>query len=358
MRFPSGLATAGLVAALLGGTSSLGAQGVVSGEEVRFELGGRLHSQLASSSVAGTRAADVFIRRARFKAELEFNQYMTGTVQVDFAGSSVSLKDALAHLTLAPLLEVDMGQFKRAFDPFELASSTELELVERVGGIDGLDVCAGVGGICSYSRFTQELGYSERDVGIRIHGDADDEAWGYMVTVTNGAGANTSDENDAKSAAGRLTVGVGPRIRVGANVSVHDWVGPDGTDEYATALGADVSYGDYRGGVHARAALVGGDNWMRLDGAGEPVRFLTGQALVSYYHPLEGRRLLEGIEPSGRVSWGDPDTDADDDGGLLLTPGFFAYLQGRNRIGANLDIYAPQAGDTEVSFKLMWFLYF
>lgn len=348
----------GLALILAGTASTLGAQTVTSGQGVSLDLGGRLNAQLAASTAEEGRAANLFIRRARFKADLTFNEHLSGRIQVDFSGSRISLEDAWARMELNPFFVLDMGQLKRAFDGFELASSTELELVERDGRIDGLDVCAGVGRVCSLSRFTETLGYSGRDLGLRIQGRGPDRAYDYMVTITNGAGANTSDENDAKSLAGRVTGAVGERTRLGADVSIHDYVGPEGDDEYASAFGADLEYGDYRGGLHARLGVVTGDNWRLPDGAGDPARFLTGQGLVSYHHPLESGGILEGIEPMGRVSWGDPDTDADDDAGLLLTPGVFAYLQGRNRIGANLDLYAPQAGDTELSFKLMWYLYF
>lgn len=55
---------------------------------------------------------------------------------------------------------------------------------------------------------------------------------------------------------------------------------------------------------------------------------------------------------------GDPDIAHDDDGGAVVTPGLMFYLGGKNKIGANVDIYSPQSGNTECSFKVQMFLYF
>ena len=62
--------------------------------------------------------------------------------------------------------------------------------------------------------------------------------------------------------------------------------------------------------------------------------------------------------PLVRVSMGDPDIAHDDDGGAVVTPGLMFYLGGKNKIGANVDIYSPQSGNTECSFKVQMFLYF
>ena len=60
-----------------------------------------------------------------------------------------------------------------------------------------------------------------------------------------------------------------------------------------------------------------------------------------------------------RASWGDPDGDADDDAGLLLTPGLMWYFQGRNGLASNLDWYSPESDDpSEWSLRFQLFLYF
>ena len=108
--------------------------------------------------------------------------------------------------------------------------------------------------------------------------------------------------------------------------------------------------------LHLQVGLVGGANW-RLEptAAGTP-RFLTWQGILSRYIAVEGSQL-EAIEPMARVSWGDPDRNTDDDSGLVITPGLFLYVKGKNRIGANLDIYdGPDS--CEFSIKLQTYLYY
>ncbi len=73
---------------------------------------------------------------------------------------------------------------------------------------------------------------------------------------------------------------------------------------------------------------------------------------------MSGNGPFVAVEPLARVSWADPDADADDDAGLLLTPGLLAYVGGRNKIGANVDVYSPQGGETEWSLKVQTFLHF
>lgn len=354
LRGAAAAATAALCAC-----GALAGQTVTSAGGVELEIGGRVHAQFASSSVEAGRSADFFIRRARLRADVTVNDLLGGRIQADFAGGEASLKDVYARMDFNPFFQVSIGQFKRSFDPFELASSTELELVERDGRIDGLDVCTGVGGICSFSRFTEGLAYSDRDAGVRVSGEGPEGRYEYQVSLTNGAGTDTEDENDAKSLAGRLVVAVADEVRVGANFSVHDFPAAVDDDDYGTAIGADVEVGGYRDGLHLVAALVGGDNWLSLEPDGDPRRFLTGQILASYYAELQGTMpYLRAVEPVARLSWGDPDRDTDDVSGVLMTPGVFLYVEGRNRIGLNLDVYAPDQGDTELSFKLGTFLYF
>jgi hypothetical protein len=70
--------------------------------------------------------------------------------------------------------------------------------------------------------------------------------------------------------------------------------------------------------------------------------FLGAQGIVAYFLPLVGKKL-EGLEFAGRVSYGDPRGDVDEDEGLLLTPGLNLYFFGRNRLMFNWDFWS--AGD-------------
>jgi hypothetical protein len=334
----------------------LSAQFEVSGRGATLQVGGRLHYQYTNSSIDGA-TNDFFFRRARLIVDLTVNDFLSGRVQPDFAGGGAALQDVYAQLNFSPTFRVSLGQFKRSFDLFELASSTDLSLIERDGRIEGLGGCSGVGSVCSYSRLTEALAFAGRDVGVRVDGSSG--AVSYEASLTNGTGINTSDENSRKSVSGRLTYAINDNVRASGQLALHDYPDPDPGSEDATALafGGDVEIGTWRDGLLVQAAVVSGENW-ELDGpAVDAPSFLTFQAVASFYHPLDGDRVV-GIEPLARVSYGDPNMDADDDNGLLVTPGFMVYIMGRSKIGANLDIYSPAVGDKEFSFKIQSFLYF
>ncbi len=332
----------------------LAAQLEVSGRGATLRVGGRLHSQYSVSSIDAA-TNDFFFRRARVIVDLTVNDFLTGRVQPDFAGGGAALQDAYVGLNFSPAFEVSIGQFKRAFDLFELSSSTDLSLIERDGRVEGYGACSGVGSVCSYSRLTEALDYAGRDLGLRVEGASGSVSYGF--SLTNGTGLNASDENSRKSASGRLSFDLGDDVVVSGQVALHDYVDPGADDANAVAFGGDVQFGTWRDGLLVQGSVVTGDNW-ELDPVTEgPPNFLTFQGVASYFYPVDSERV-EGIEPLARISWADPDLDTDDDNGLLITPGFMVYIMGRSKIGANFDIYAPAVGDKEFSFKVQSFLYF
>ena len=151
---------------------------------------------------------------------------------------------------------------------------------------------------------------------------------------------------------------VAGELRLSGNVSRHDFVRADGSSDAATALGADLEYGGFRNGTHVQLGVVGGGNWRHEQARASSVPgFLAWQAVVSRYFPLEGRGL-EALEPMARASWGDPHRGGAADAGLLLTPGLFLYVKGRNRIGVNLDVYRDGSGHAEYSLKLQTYLHY
>lgn len=151
---------------------------------------------------------------------------------------------------------------------------------------------------------------------------------------------------------------MGGGVRVAVNTSIHDYIAPGDDTDYGVAFGGDIEFGSWQDGLHLQAGFVTGDNWLSLDLSGDPATFRTAQVIGSYYIPLDDDERFVGIEPVGRISWGDPDSDGVADGGLLMTLGIMFYVLGRSKVGANLDIYSPQTGDTEMSLKLQTYLYF
>lgn len=338
----------------LGLPLSVSAQFSVTGRGASLRIGGRLHTQYSVSSIDAA-TNDFFIRRARLIVDLTVNDFLSGRVQPDFAGGGAALQDVYAQLNFSPEFQVQVGQFKRAFDLFELSSSTDLSLVERDGRIEGYGACSGVGSVCSYSRLTEALDFAGRDLGIRLEGESGSVS--YIASLTNGTGINTADENGRKSASGRVTFAISDNVRASGQVALHDYVDPADEDANAIAFGGDVEVGTWRDGLLFQAGIVTGDNWELDPVTSSPPSFLTFQGVASYYYPIDSERVV-GIEPLARISYGDPNTDVADDNGLLVTPGFMVYIMGRSKIGANFDIYSPATGDKEFSFKLQTFLYF
>lgn len=339
----------------LSAAADLAGQNTVSARGASIRIGGRMHTQYATSSVQAYKDHFLF-RRARIEADLTVNDFLDARLQPDFGGgASVALKDAFFRLTFSPSLQVTMGQFKRPFDPFELASSVDLSLVERDGRVGGVNTCAGVGGICSYARLTEQLDYADRDIGLRVSGCRGKAT--YDVSMTNGAGQNVADENDARSFSGRLGLKVAEALTLSANLALHDYLDADMKDAHAGAWGVDAQYGTWRDGLLLQASLVGGENWKKPDAAGESAAFTAFQGVASYYAPLGGARFA-GLEPLVRLSYGDPDTGVASDGGVVFTPGLMLYVAGRSKIGFNVDVWSPQTGDREHSLKIQSFLYF
>lgn len=328
-------------------------QFVVEGRAASLRIGGRVHLQARHDSPDDAQPDMLFMRRARITADVRVGEFLDGRLQPEFTGSG-SLQDAWVRFSFAPSFRLSMGQFKRAHEGFELASSTELAVVERDGRVSGAPGCAGTGGVCSLSRLAVGLGFSGRDAGVRAEGRLG-SAVSYLATVTNGTGANNPDENDAKSVSGRLSWSVAEGVTLSGFYGVHDHPGladPDDTD-YGAAGGLEIEVGAYREGVRLHAGVVAGDNWR----AGPETGFVAVQGIASWYRPLEGGRWA-GVEPMLRVGWADGDTDQADDAALLVTPGLHLYVQGRNRVGVNLDLYDPEAGDAVWSLKVQTSLYF
>ncbi|MDT8368911.1 MAG: porin [Longimicrobiales bacterium] len=327
----------------------LTAQIEVTAGEATIRLSGRLQAQYATSSAPG--AIDDFdLRRVRLKFDVGWNEIISARLQPEMSDGELELQDAWVAFALSPSVKVTMGQFKRAFDLIELVSSTQLSVIERDGRIEGVDNCLGVGGVCTYSRMVTKLGFAGRDQGVKVEvatGPVD-----LIATVTNGTGINTSDENDGKSFSGRAEWAFNEDLTLAGSLALHDFIAPDDDTEYATGWNVDLDYGAWADGPHLQAGVIGGENWKA---AGEPT-FFAWQAIGSWHFDHEGP--IVGLEPLFRVSGGDPDTGVGNNSGIVWTPGMMLYLGGRNKFGFNLDVYSPDSGDTEASFKFQTFLYF
>ena len=348
-RFP--LVTAGaLVLTLAGGLSAQDAPPRGPGVAV----GGRLHLRYATSPVERERG-DFGVFRARARLDVRPSDLVELRLQPEFARGGVALEDAYLRVSLTPGFRLSVGQFKRASTSFRLASTADVPIVDRDGGLEAAGNCPGVGSVCSFSRLAEGLSFDGRDTGLRLEG-ALGGGVSYMATLTSGEGIDVPDLNDEGSISGRLAYGRGV-LTVGGFAALHNY--PSTTPEdgdataYAHAWGVDIEVGSWREGLHLLAGLVHGVNWK----AGPGARFTAVQGLATHYLPL-GAAGLAGVEPMLRVSWANAGGGTVDGRGTLVTPGLTTYISGRNGLVMNLDIYSPAGtGQTAWSIKVMTLLY-
>ncbi len=314
-------------------------------------LGARLQAQYEASSVSDA-PSSFFMRRAWVTVDGRLDDLVSGRVQFDAQGSAVL--DAYLQLAPSEAFRVQIGQFKRAMSYFWLAANADLALIERDGRVAGVDHCPGVGGVCSFGRFTDALGLDAYEPGILATGRLAEGRMGYRFTLTNGEGLGRKDVNGRKSASGRVSAYVGGRGRVSAYVALDETLDSRGETMGVPAYGAEVEWGGWRDGPHLLASGIRGRNW-RLDDEAE---FSALQVMGLWHRALGEGAPVEAIEPLVRVSWTTTDSEREAAvRGLVVTPGLMVYATGRNGVSANLDLY--RSGDRrDWSLKLQAFAFF
>ena len=330
---------------------------VIQAGALEVDLTGRVQVQLNTTSVDGDDVADppassaFEMRRVRLGAGFGWSDWITGKVEGAFAGSGARLADGWVDVALWDSFQLRAGQFKKPFGLIELESSTQIRTIERGLRIRGLSDLVGLPG--ETQLLLDASGYLGRQIGVMAHGDFG--AFSYGAGVFNGEGANVREAYGTKAYAARLNYGVLEPLVVGAAVSVEPTGVFEGEDEvHGTAWALEASWGGFRRpGLHAKAEWMVGEN---VDSdvlaavAGVPT--MTGvHGLVAWFEPWTGR--VEGIEPVLRVSWADPDTDAEEDQGLLVTPGLNLYFNGRNRLMFNGDVYFPGQDGLNAEYALI-----
>ena len=326
-------------------------------------IGGRADIQFNTTSVDGVPGSEFLLRRARLWVSSRLNDVFDGVASVEFTDGQAQARYVFLRAWLHPSFRVTAGQFKRSFDVFSLTSSSLMLPIERTGGIRGVEDCAGVGNVCSYSRFSEQLQYGAVDTGLMVEGDLGNGDNGgllyYRAAVTNGEGGNVREINGAKSVSAHVAFRPGARLELGAGVSGHDYRNETvDTDRHAWAWGLDLQWGDPWAGPRVKGGLMGGDNWKVLGNGGEEARFLTWQGVAAYRWPLEALSYLEAFEWMARVTWGDPDRATGQDAGMLLTSGFNLWVTRQSRIATGVDVWEPDQGDRAWSVKAQTQFYF
>ena len=307
----------------------------------------------AGRTSTGFASSTFEVRRARFGADVAFDEWLTGKFESEFAMGRLAMREMYINLGFSPEFQLRMGQYKRPFSLMELTSETVWPVIERGVRIRGLtdalavsDSLAGGARVLSVFRgnpvpgeefeILTQFGYLSYDLGASIHGTLGQ--LGYHVGAFNGEGSDRSDTNDEKSFAGRLTYKLETAlpITLGGAVSYRETrtaAAPALSNATGTAYEVDIEVGAFRRpGLRFMGEVTTGTN-LAVD-----EDFRGAQGIVAYFKPISSTRV-EGVEVAGRVSYGDPRTDVSDDEGLLLTPGFNVYFSGRNRLMINWDYY-------------------
>jgi phosphate-selective porin len=158
------------------------------------------YTQVRYQALEETGKPDGFdIRRARLDVKGNISPYWGYRVQFDLAGSP-KLLDAYVDLILNETLNLTIGQAKVPFSLENLASSTQLLLIDRSQVVEALT-----------ARGKDPVGNQNgRDIGLLLGGTLvklnSRPVVDYRLGVYNGAGINVADNNERKDYAARLIV--------------------------------------------------------------------------------------------------------------------------------------------------------
>ena len=256
------------------------------------------------------RVADEFkLRRARLGVggnimkEISYNLVFGGVENPD---SDAHLVDAYADIDFFEYALIRAGQFKVPFGLEGPESSSELPAIEQS---------------TVFSRMNPLANF--RDIGVQASGAY--EKFSYKASITNGTGANNSEDNDTKDFVGR--VGFNPSQEVGFGVSVHSgkYVLLTRDDMDRKRTGVDFRYKD-------QSKMVRVEYLLRKDelASGSELKRRGGYILGTY-------RFKPKIEGVLRYEVYDPNTDVDDDRLKTTTVGMSYYFVGYTRVAINYD---------------------
>jgi hypothetical protein len=320
---------------------------------VRATLGGRMHYQWNTTSVeagAVAPAGSTFEqRRVRLTVDVQVSDWIRGRMEPEFTMGRLAIRQSWMAFELDTALVVRAGQVKKPFGLIMLASSATLPVIERGVRIRGLeDALRGAGpgvhgtvrGVLltgEHHTLLEGQGYAGYDMGLTVEGRRGTLGW--SAGIYNGAGADLRAEPDGLAAAARVTwqAPVPAPLTLGAAWSRRELNWPAATapdTRTGSAVALDAELGGFRRGLWVLGEVSRGENLA----SGE--NFTGAHLVAALFRPTGGARL-EGWEPVGRVSWGDPDAGVAGDEGVLLTPGVNLYFAGRNRLMLNWDLYLP-----------------
>jgi hypothetical protein len=372
------LATTALL--LLAGTGVASAQTTYPS----IKVSGRLQEQFyyfdneAYAAQLGPKS-NVFTRRARIEARGQISENVSVYIQPSFEGgrsvsatttctltpvpdgggtptitcrttgrSGLRLRDAYVDVRFGKeaaktVLYFRGGQEKRPVSRYELLSSTNLPSIERGGG-QGLLARA------SNDLFTS-AGFLSHDVGasLRLEHKLDDVRLVTLkVGAYNGQGESLNDVNDKKSFGARGTVGITPKLDVGASWFAHDGIVTVGgvPDSSFTnhAFDIDAQWGKPGDeGLFALAEYLNGN-----DASADKLDMQGFQAVAAYNIRMTSPTAwLYAVEPALRFDLADPNTDAEQDRVTTLTAALGLYMSSRAWIRVAYERQSFQADGAE-----------
>jgi hypothetical protein len=341
----------------------------------------RVSTGQASAAFNAGAVSNAFeIRRLRVLADARIGRRVRAVVQPDFTMATLRLLDAFVQLEVTPHVTLSVGQEKSPFQRYELTSVSSLPSIERGLRIQGLSGREGL------NELLVANGYAKRDIGAFII--VSTRTFAARAGVQNGSRESAVDVNDAKSFFGRATAVVlrtpegESRLEFGASLASRDRAVcsvcagtiafyPDSALR-ATAFGADLEWGGFRPGLHVIADVATGDNVPftsrvnvgrntgNVTSTAAPLVTFRGASVVSAWrfatHGTE-TRLVQAVEPALRFDWVDPDTQASDDAGLLITPVVNLLFTTNMAMRVGLDWYRYREGGLArhaAEFKVEW----
>jgi len=319
-------------------------------EEIR--LGGRIQTQFNTTTVDGEPESELFVRRARLELAVKVNDLVSGVIQPEVAGDRLQFKDAYVKLSFSPGVQFLGGKAYRPFSLLEQTSSKRILPVER-----GADI-RGISPLDEYE-IIHGLGYSDRDVGLQLMGTPKGGPLGfsYAAGVFRGPLSGEDGLRGSYQFAARGTVRPAEKLRLGVGWSSRDFAPADSGAyesralERGDAFEVDVEYGAFEPGFHLLGEVAFGDYDPFADRG-----FVGAQAWLGYRtRPLS--RIVTGLEPVFRASWGSVDGHPGVDlgslnDGALFTPGFNVYFGPLNRVMVNYDFWRAREGGSQGSFKV------
>jgi hypothetical protein len=312
--------------------------------------------------------SELFLRRARLVFTGKVKGWIDFKFQPDFSKiNTVTLLDAYARFNFSDAARLRVGNFKRAFDGFQLTSSSQILTIERDIDIPGIPALTAV----SLDELTTGSRFADRDIGIQFEGGV--RGFKYWAAVMNGASDQANSDDNGKQWIGRAqyTFDLGSlplAIAVAGALSDQSYEQENGSlkTEYTGSGEVFAQLGGFSSGPIVQAGYIFGKNPNQNKAGddrdpvlGEPFANQYGWQVIGAYKILL-EKGLEAIEPVLRVTGGDPNTDVENNGGWAITPGIELFFFGRTKLAVNWDFVFPTDSSlrSENSFKSQLQVYF